>query len=126
MKEELRLMQFKRVIEALGPVIQEASLIGCELLVTDKMNSNPSLSGYSFAKNPYADYSIVIADERSLVVVSQRKDGTFLVHGFIKILDYHKFHETLIPQHSQLYEKVAQILEDLGETEEIFYTKLIP
>jgi hypothetical protein len=125
LKEELRIMQFKKVIESLAPVLQESLLIGCDLLVTDKTPIGSVCTGYPFAKNPYGLSSIMIADERGLVVISQGEDGTFMIHDFVKILDYHKFHETLIPQHTQLYEKVEKILEELGETEEIFFSKLI-
>lgn len=122
MEERLRMMIWKKVTESLNSVLQEALLIGCDLLVTDKK----PIGSVCIAKNPYGASSIMIADERSIVVVSQREDGTFLIHDFVKILDYHRFHETLIPQHTQLYEKVNEILEDLGENEEIFYTKLVP
>jgi len=111
-------------MEALNPVLQEASLIGCEMLVTDKKND--MLSGFSFVKNPYAESSIVISNERELVIISQRGDGVFLVHDFIKILDYHRTYDTLIPQHTPLYEEVNRILEELGEAEEIFYSKIVP
>ena len=122
MKEELRMMQLKRVIEALKPILQESSLIGCDLLVTDKespVELSPS------RKNPYETSSIMIADERSLVVISQREDGVFVIHDFVKILGYNILNDTLIPQHTQLYEKVAKILEELGESEDILFTKLV-
>lgn len=126
LEERLRMMMWNRVMEALNPVLQEAFLLGSDLLVTDKKPIASSCAGFSCARNPYGASSIMIADERSIVIVSQQEDGTFLIHDFVKILDYHRFYETLIPQHTRLYEKVSEILEELGETEEIFYTKLVP
>lgn len=121
MKEELRMMQFQKVVEALESVLQESFLIGCDLLVTDRKPA-----GFSFTKNLYGKSSMMIADERGLVVISQDEEGVFMIHDFVKILGYHMFNDTLIPQHTQLYEKVAKILEELGENEEIFFSKLIP
>jgi len=121
LEEKLRKMQFMKVVEALKPVLQESFLIGFDLIVTDKQPHD----GFSFVKNPYEKSSMMVADERSLVVISQREDGVFVIHDFVKILGYHIYNDTFIPHHTQLYERVAEILEELGEREEILLSKLV-
>lgn len=116
---QLKSAQLEKVRKALEPVFQESLLIGSGSGTNRKPNDGLSLS------NPYFEGpNIVIADERGLVVISQRKDGVFEVQDFVQILVYHRFNETKIPDHTQLGEKVIKTMERLAEDDEIFFNTL--